>query len=144
MLFFLPLSLPYVNWASQESCLFHLRFSLRSSELPLFYLFYFWGIFPSLSFSQHYSGPFFFFFFLDSNYLTLPTKRWEAQFFENRAVEISLAISCWTGMVRGIGPPPLASLKPQSPYNSVHLRVSDIFHGWLWFYISLLNWHCML
>ena len=25
-------------------------------------------------------------------------------------------------MPRGIGPPPLASLKPQSPYSSVHLR----------------------
>ena len=59
MFFLLPLSLPYVNWASQESCLFHLSFSLRSSELPLFYLFYFWGLFPSLSFSHHYSGPLF-------------------------------------------------------------------------------------
>ena len=25
MFFFLPLGLPYVNWASQESCLFYLR-----------------------------------------------------------------------------------------------------------------------
>ena len=24
-------------------------------------------------------------------------------------------------------PPPLASLRPQGPYSSVHLRVSDIF-----------------
>ena len=56
MLFLLPLSLPYVNWASQESCLFHLSFSLRSSDLPLFY---FCGLFPSLSFSHHYSGPLF-------------------------------------------------------------------------------------
>ena len=30
-------------------------------------------------------------------------------------------------MVRGIGPPRLASLKPQSPYSGVHLRVSNIF-----------------
>ena len=28
---FLPLGLPYVNWASQECCLFYLRSSLRSS-----------------------------------------------------------------------------------------------------------------
>ena len=38
-------------------------------------------------------------------------------------------------MVRGIGPPPLASLKPQSPYSGVHLRVCDIFRGRLEFYI---------
>ena len=29
-----PLGLPYINWASQECCLFHLRSSLRSSDLP--------------------------------------------------------------------------------------------------------------
>ena len=38
-------------------------------------------------------------------------------------------------MARGIGPPPLASLKPQSPYSSVHLRVCDIFRCLLQFYI---------
>ena len=32
----LSLGLSYVNWASQESCLFYLRFSLRSSDLPIF------------------------------------------------------------------------------------------------------------
>ena len=41
--FLLSLSLPYVR-ASQEGCLFHLRFSLQSSDLPLFY---FHGLFPS-------------------------------------------------------------------------------------------------
>ena len=41
--FFLPLSLPYVIWASQEGCLFHLRFSLHSSD---FLLFHFCGLFP--------------------------------------------------------------------------------------------------
>ena len=51
--FFLPLDLPHVNWASQECCLFYLRPSLRSSDLPLFYL---WGLYPSLSFSQCHSG----------------------------------------------------------------------------------------
>ena len=43
---FLPLGLPYVNWASQE-CLFYLRSSLRSSDLPWFY---FRGLFPFLIF----------------------------------------------------------------------------------------------
>ena len=36
-LFFLPLSLSYVNWASQEGCLFYLRLLLQSSDLSLFY-----------------------------------------------------------------------------------------------------------
>ena len=53
MFFLLPLGLPYVNWASQECCLFYLRSSLRSSDLPLFY---FRRLFPSLSFSYHYFG----------------------------------------------------------------------------------------
>ena len=45
-----PLGLPYVNWASQECCLFYLRSSLQSSwDLPLFC---FLGLFPSLSFSH--------------------------------------------------------------------------------------------
>ena len=48
-----PLSLPYVNWASQECCLFYLRSSLRSSDLPLFY---FRRLFPCLSFSHRHSG----------------------------------------------------------------------------------------
>ena len=34
---FLSLSLPYVSWTSQEGCLIHLRVSLRSLDLPLFY-----------------------------------------------------------------------------------------------------------
>ena len=50
---FLPLGLPYVNWASQEHCLFYLRSSLRSSDLPLYY---FRGLFPFLSFTHHHSG----------------------------------------------------------------------------------------
>ena len=38
LIFFLfPLNLPCVNWASQEGSLFHLRFSLWSLDLPLFY-----------------------------------------------------------------------------------------------------------
>ena len=53
MFFFLPLGLPYVNWAGQECCLFYLRSSLWSLDLPLFY---FCGLFPSLSFSHRHSG----------------------------------------------------------------------------------------
>ena len=37
MFFLLPLGLPCVNWTSQERCLFYPRFSLQSSNLPLFY-----------------------------------------------------------------------------------------------------------
>ena len=48
-----PLSLAYVNWASQEGCLLHLRFSLWPLGLPWFY---FHRLFPSLSFSQHHFG----------------------------------------------------------------------------------------
>ena len=55
--FFLPaLSLPYVNWSSQEGCLFYLRFSLWSLDLPFFH---FWGLVPSLSFSHHHFELFF-------------------------------------------------------------------------------------
>jgi len=35
--FLLLLSLPCVNWAIQEGCLFYLSFSVWSSDLPLFY-----------------------------------------------------------------------------------------------------------
>ena len=51
--FFLPLGLPYVNWASRECCLFSLRSSPWSLDLPLFY---FHGLFPFLSFSHGHSG----------------------------------------------------------------------------------------
>ena len=50
---FLSLGLSCVNWASQECCLFYLRSSLWSSDLPLFY---FCGLFSSLSISHHHSG----------------------------------------------------------------------------------------
>ena len=53
MFFLLPLSLACVNWASQEGCFLCLRFSLRSSDLPLFY---FYRLFPSSSFSHYHSG----------------------------------------------------------------------------------------
>ena len=48
----LSLSLPYVR-ASQEGCLFYLWSSLWSSDLPLFY---FHGLFLSLSFSHCHFG----------------------------------------------------------------------------------------
>ena len=43
---YLSLGLSYVDWASQECCLFYLRSSLRASDLLLFH---FRGLFPSLS-----------------------------------------------------------------------------------------------
>ena len=46
--FFLPWACPMQIGLSQECCLFYLRYSLRSWVLPLFY---FRGLFPSLSFS---------------------------------------------------------------------------------------------
>ena len=63
MFFILPLSLPYVNWTSQEGSLFYLRFSLSSSDHPLFC---FHRLFPSLSFSHCHSRLLFFY----SNYQT--------------------------------------------------------------------------
>ena len=51
--FLIHLGLSYVNWASQECCLFYLRSSLQSLDFPLFY---FCRLFPSLSFSHHHSG----------------------------------------------------------------------------------------
>ena len=44
MFLLFPLGLPYENWASQDCCLFCLRSSFRSSDLPLFY---FHGLFFS-------------------------------------------------------------------------------------------------
>ena len=46
-----PPSLTYANWASQDGCLFHLRFSLQSSD---FLSFHFCGLFLSLTFSHHH------------------------------------------------------------------------------------------
>ena len=51
--FLLSLAQVYINWARQECCLFHLRSSLCSSDLLLFY---FPELFPSLSFSHHHFG----------------------------------------------------------------------------------------
>ena len=52
-----------VNWASQEACLFYLRSSLWSLDLPLFYV---CRLFPSMSFNHHR----FALFFPYSNYQT--------------------------------------------------------------------------
>jgi len=51
--FFLHLGLPYAIGLSQECCLFYLKSSLWSLDLPLFYFF---GLFPSLSFSHCHFG----------------------------------------------------------------------------------------
>ena len=51
--FLFPLGLPYVNWVSQDCCLFYLTSLLQSSDLTLLY---FPRLFSSLSFSRHYSG----------------------------------------------------------------------------------------
>ena len=39
----------------------------------------------------------------------------------------------------GIGPPPLANLKPQSPYSGEHLRVSDIFLAYCYLLAFMLT-----
>ena len=51
--FYPPPSPSCVNWASQEGCLFHLRFSLQSSD---FLFFHFCRFFLSLSFSHCHFG----------------------------------------------------------------------------------------
>ena len=48
-----PWACPMQIGPSQECCLFYLRSSLQSSDLPLFY---FCGLFPSLSFSRRHFG----------------------------------------------------------------------------------------
>ena len=111
---------------SQECCLFYLKSSLWSSDLPLAFL---CSLFMGFSLPCLLATA-----ILDSFSLfylpNIPSlKRWEAQFFGNRGFEVFLATYCWTGMARGIGPPPLASLKLQSPYSGVRLRVCDIFRG---------------
>ena len=63
---FPPLGLPYVNWASQECCLFYLRSLFRSSELPLTFL---CSIFEG---SVVFWPPPFWTPVSYSNYLTLP------------------------------------------------------------------------
>ena len=74
MFYRLPLSLPHVNWASQEGCLLHLRSSLWSSELPLFH---FHKFIPSLSFQFSLATVILDSFFSYSNYLTLVTAKVE-------------------------------------------------------------------
>ena len=64
--FFFPSS-SYVNWVSQEGCLFHLRNSLWSLDLPLFH---FHGLLPSLTFD--FQPPPFWTPFTYSNYLSFP------------------------------------------------------------------------
>ena len=56
--FFLPLGVPYLNWASQECCLFYVRSSIQSSDLLLFY---FCRLFPSFFLDTAILGSFFLF-----------------------------------------------------------------------------------
>ena len=135
--FLLHLSLPYVNWSSQEGCLFHLRLSFQSLNFSLFYL---RKIFPSLSFSHHHSGHIFSY----SNCLTFPPQEMGGPVLCEQGHGGLSGYFLLSQDDKGHWPPPLASLKPQSPYSGVHLRVSDIFCGQVQFYITLLNWHCML
>ena len=67
--FFLPLGLPYVNWTSQECCLSHLRSSLRSSDLPLFY---FHGLFPCLFLATTILDSCFLFYLPNNRILVCP------------------------------------------------------------------------
>ena len=83
-------------------------------------------LFPSLFFSHYHSGLLFSY----SNYLTFPSQEMGGQFFGNRGVEFSLVTSAELGW-HWHWAPLLASLRPPSPYSSVHLRVSDIFSGLL-------------
>ena len=73
LFFLLPLGLLYVNWASQECCLFYLRSWLQSLDLPLFY---FCGLFPFLVFEP----PPFWTPFPYSNYLTFLPKEMRGPF----------------------------------------------------------------
>ena len=70
--FLLPLSLAYVNWASQEGGLFYLRFSFQSSELPLFN---FMGFFLPCLLAATILDSFFLF------YLTKPLSMWKWSVF---------------------------------------------------------------
>ena len=74
-----------------------------------------------------------------SNSLTFPTQRDEGPNSSGIRASRSLWLLPADLGLEGHWASPLASLKPQSPYSSVHLRVSDIFCGQLQFYISLLN-----
>ena len=96
-------SSPCANWACQEGCLLHLRFSLWFSDLPLLY---FCRVFPFFVFEP----PLFWTLFPILTIQHSPLKRWEAQFFGNRGIEVSLATSCWTGWWGALSPPASPSL----------------------------------
>ena len=83
--FLLSLSIPYVNWASHEGCLFYLPFSHQYSDLPLFY---FPGLFPCLSFSQQ--PPPFQTHFSYFNYLTK-----QLTHTHTHTTEILYIYMCW-------------------------------------------------
>jgi len=122
----LPLSLPHGNWVSQGAIFFTWD---PYSGPQIFFGSTFACFFLSLSFSHHHFGLLFPIFPILTN---IPTSR------DRRPISLGIETSsflwllpAWVGIARGTGPPPLASLKPQSPYSGVHLRVSDIFCGWV-------------
>ena len=108
--------------------MFYLRSSLWSSDLSLFY---FHGFFPSLSFSHHHFGL----LFPILTHPHSPLKVQEAQVFGNGMLRSSWLLPDELGGRGALGPPPLASIKPQSPYTCVHLRISDGFRGQVVLYI---------
>ena len=78
-----------------------------------------------------------------SNYITFPSRDGRPN-----SLGIGASVSLWLlpaelGQQGALGLPLLLA-SSLSPYSSVHLRLSDIFCCWLSFYISLLNWHCIL
>ena len=129
-----PLSLLYVSWASLEGGMFvspevltPVRgFSVRIFFYPFGPFFVFW---PPLSYS---------------NYLTLPPKEMGGPVLWEQGCRGLSGCFLLIWDEEGHWASLFASLKPQSAYSGVCLRENDIFHGRVQFYISLLNWHCML
>ena len=136
-LFFLPLSLPYVNWVSQEGCLFLLRFPLWFLYLPLFY---FHGLFLFFVFQP----PLFQTPFSNSDYLTFPPQEMGGPVLWEQGCQglSGYFLLNWEG--EGHQASPSCYSKASESLYCAYLRVSDIFRGWMQFYISLLNWHFML
>ena len=121
--FFLPLGLPYVNWASQGCCLFHLRSSLWSCT-SLCSIFIGFSL-PCLLATVILDS---FFLFSLPNISTSRDWRPSSLVIGHQGLSGYFLMN-WDG--EGHWASPFASLKTQSPYSSVHLRVSDIFCGWL-------------
>ena len=94
--FSILLGLPYTNWASQVCCLFYLKFSLRSSDLPLTFL---CSIFAGVSLPCLLATT-----ILDSCFLFYLTKWWDrmpwSQFSECWVLSQLFPLSCFTFIKR--------------------------------------------